>query len=174
MCTTCRLPQLCTLTAQSSPLRLGLAALVPVSSQLCLLVYCSGATGVVSWNAVASDVHAEVLNGLQGMEPLLIVTPERQYTAASSADARPMQSYEMFAAQATEAPLSAYNAAFGEGPAAQPLEQPVPAPAALGTTQRDLNKRVQELFDMPSHTIPALEQLLGNFVLAVSGQRPTA
>ena len=97
-----------------------------------------------------------------------MVTPERQYTIAAAADARPLQSYELFTEQAAEAPLSAYHAAFGSAPPPQPLE---PAPAQQQGTQRAVDKRVQQLFDVPSHLIPPLDQLLGRFVLAVAGQQ---
>ena len=79
----------------------------------------------------------------------LVVTPERQYTVASSAEAAPMHSYEMFAEQAADAPLSAYHAAFGAAPAPQPLEQPQPGGQG---TQRQVDQRVQELLDVPPPT----------------------
>ena len=109
---------------------------------------------------------------MQGMEPLLILTPERQFSIASSAEAPPQQSYEMFADQTAKAPLSAYHAAFGTAPAPQPLESQ-PRPAEQGT-QRQVEQRVQELFDMPAHLIPSLDQMLDGFVLAVAGQRQHA
>ena len=110
---------------------------------------------------------------VQGMEPLLIVTADRQYSVAAAADSRPLQSYELFREQAADAPLSAYHAAFGTQKPPQPVEAAESA-AELPSTQRQADQKLQQLFDMPSHTIPSLDHLLDSFIAAVSKQTPSS
>ena len=110
---------------------------------------------------------------VQGMEPMLVVTADRQYSIAAAAEAHPLQSYEMFTEQAADAPLSAYHAAFGAQKPSQPVEAAEPA-AELPSTQRQADKQLQELFDVPSHAIPSLDHMLGSFMAAVSRQTPSS
>ena len=107
------------------------------------------------------------------MEPLLIVTADRQYSIAAAAEAQPLQSFEMFADQAADAPLSAYHAAFGAHKAAQPVEEGQTG-AELASTQQQADRRLQDLFDTPSHILPPLDHFLGSFLAAACKQTPSS
>lgn len=108
---------------------------------------------------------------MQGMSPLVIVTDQRLYTLAADLDKQATSSAESSLTDLSEAAsmLTGYQAAFGSLHAQQQL-------AAASLQQQQVGRQTLlsdsaggkapwiQLFDSPSHVLPAPGQLLSSYL----------